>query len=52
MEEVIITKRVLEIKKKKDRDGEDLFELSRKEYATAGTMNTEPRIRTPTKSGT
>jgi hypothetical protein len=41
MEEVVITKRVLEIKKKKDADGGDVFELSRKEFGSAGTMNTE-----------
>jgi len=41
MEEVVITKRVLEIRTKRDADGNDLFDLSRKEFATAGTMNAD-----------
>jgi hypothetical protein len=41
MEEVVITKRVLEMKKRKDADGGDVFELSRKEFGSVGAMNTD-----------
>jgi hypothetical protein len=41
MEEVVVTKRVLEIKKKKDRDGGDVFEVSRRHSGKAGTFNTD-----------
>jgi hypothetical protein len=41
MKELVVTKRVLEIKKKKDRDGGDVFEVSRRHFGAAGTFNTD-----------
>jgi hypothetical protein len=41
MEEVVVTKRVLEIKKKKDSDGGDVFEVSRRHFGKAGTFKTD-----------
>lgn len=41
MEEAVVTKRVLEIKKFKDRDGVDVFEVSRRHSGHAGTFKTD-----------
>jgi hypothetical protein len=41
MDEVVVTARSVEIKRKKDRDGQDVFEVSRRRTGKAGTFNVE-----------
>ncbi len=40
MEDLVVTKKVLEIKKEKDRDGRDVFQVSRRHFSEAGTFKT------------